>query len=1203
MKKFLSLVLALVMTMSLVTISAGAKDFTDADKVNYDEAIAVLSAVKVIDGYTDGSFKPQTQLNRGQAAKIICNLILGPTTAAELHATAAPFSDVPADNIFAGYITYCANKGIIGGYGDGTFRPTGSLTGYAFMKMLLGALGYDANIEGYNIPGSWSIQVAKQAIGIGLNKGLKDTFDGTKPVTREEACLYALNTLQADLVEYGSKTNITVGGSAVVIGDSEAKAQKWNNSITKIENIKKDGYIQFAEQYFPKLELEIGNGIYGRPANTWKLKKAEIGTFTSIEPTKVYTKGTDGDDVYKDLGKVVCDEKEYDWTAFVNGEEVAAKDVKVPAKVDKEYAYTGEGTVTEIYVDDDAQTVTVCEINYYLGQVSKVKKDDDGEYITVKVLSNGAKLDNKTFYVDGYAEDDYVVFTVDYNDDKDFVIGEVCEPETVTAEVTRVDEDKDTGATYLKANGEKYVYAEDEKDPAQQSHIVYDLDNVNVLAHPKLNEDYILYLDPNGYVLGFELADEEEVKYLYVLDSDEHLSTWEAKVLLADGTVAKVEVKDEIKKLDADKNGKNDKITWNEEGNYQHSVKKGTNIDHKIFSYTVSDKGVYTLTNIADQGYKKPVEIHNGKAYVSVGVNDYIVDKKTTFVDYDGEKAYTGYNEVPNVENAEIAYVLDGKVAEIVFILDGDIYDKDGTYFVLTKDTRESLKYDDEHYWEYSKAYVKGEKKNVIVAYDALVGGVEGVKLDAGKLYKATKTIDEQYIIELKHIAWEGNTVNAVGDDAFWLTTVKSKTVKYDTNDETEFVLVEETVDEEGKSTWTVSEGNINDLKAPKNDDKTTYTLTAQVLEKDDETAELVYIYLKAVDKKANVPGNVVVPEGEFAPATYNKTTREIELRYYGDEMTDAEIKKAIEDLVGEPVVRLNRFNDTAVLESGDIYNVNFTQIEQVALKVDGEIVAYADKSDNGKINVPGAKDPKYLLENKVGTRLLKGINISADADHNLYTAYQVTLASNVTAALNDKNKTQVFDNNYVAAGEKLVLTFPKACEGKDYTISVGGEVVKTIVKAVENQTVTVTVDGAVKVAEVKYMTAAEIEKEVATNYTAPEHPSGCRLAVKDKTVTLTIGADTDLSNVGDTGLLVLAGKLITEDGNEITVACPNGSMTLNQSNIVDHPKTALINLLGLQGNNPAAGASVKITVTVTNPASGEFVDYTVVLARTEAEA
>ena len=38
MKKFLSLVLALVMTMSLVTVSAGAKDFTDSSKIQYAEA-------------------------------------------------------------------------------------------------------------------------------------------------------------------------------------------------------------------------------------------------------------------------------------------------------------------------------------------------------------------------------------------------------------------------------------------------------------------------------------------------------------------------------------------------------------------------------------------------------------------------------------------------------------------------------------------------------------------------------------------------------------------------------------------------------------------------------------------------------------------------------------------------------------------------------------------------------------------------------------------------------------------------------------------------------------------------------------------------------------------------------------------------------------------------------------------------------------
>ena len=95
MKKFLSLVLALVMTMSLVTVSAGAKDFTDSSKIQYAEAVDVMSAAKVIDGYTDGTFNPTATLTRGAAAKIICNLILGPTTASALVADAAPYKDVP----------------------------------------------------------------------------------------------------------------------------------------------------------------------------------------------------------------------------------------------------------------------------------------------------------------------------------------------------------------------------------------------------------------------------------------------------------------------------------------------------------------------------------------------------------------------------------------------------------------------------------------------------------------------------------------------------------------------------------------------------------------------------------------------------------------------------------------------------------------------------------------------------------------------------------------------------------------------------------------------------------------------------------------------------------------------------------------------------------------------------------------------------
>ena len=284
MKKFLSLVLALVMTMSLVTVSAGAKDFTDSDKIQYPEAIDVMSAVKVIDGYADGSFNPSTTLTRGAAAKIICNLILGPTTAGALVADAAPYKDVPTNHTFAGYIAYCQKEGIISGYADGTFKPANTLTGYAFMKMLLGALGYDAKIEGYT-GANWSINVAKRALNIGLDDDLVGDFNGVKAVTREEACLYAFNMLKATMVEYDSTTNITVGGASVVIAGSKAKDM---TNTAKTETIKDDGKMQFAGKYFEDLKLDLltsdSTFVLATTASGTDIKAALDSTKMSLTP-------------------------------------------------------------------------------------------------------------------------------------------------------------------------------------------------------------------------------------------------------------------------------------------------------------------------------------------------------------------------------------------------------------------------------------------------------------------------------------------------------------------------------------------------------------------------------------------------------------------------------------------------------------------------------------------------------------------------------------------------------------------------------------------------------------------------------------------------------------------------------------------------------------------------------------------------------
>ena len=335
MKKFLSLVLALVMTMSLVTVSAGAKDFTDSSKIQYTEAVDVMSAVKVIDGYTDGSFNPSATLTRGAAAKIICNLILGPTTASALVADAAPYKDVPTNHTFAGYIAYCQKTGIISGYADGTFKPANSLTGYAFMKMLLGALGYKADQEGYT-GANWSIQVAKRALNIGLADDLVGDFNGVKAVTREEACLYAFNTLKATMVEYDKNSTVIVGNITI---KEQSDAKEMANTGKTDGNIDKDGKMQFAEKYFEDLKKFGATDDFSRPATQWKIKAEEVGKYTDT-PDLTYTKAVKASDIYKDLALGSTIDKK-DVTVYINGEE--AEDAAVvlkksnDAKIGKDY--------------------------------------------------------------------------------------------------------------------------------------------------------------------------------------------------------------------------------------------------------------------------------------------------------------------------------------------------------------------------------------------------------------------------------------------------------------------------------------------------------------------------------------------------------------------------------------------------------------------------------------------------------------------------------------------------------------------------------------------------------------------------------------------------------------------------------------------------------------------------------------------------
>ena len=218
LKKILALVLALVMSLSLVTI-ANAADFTDSDDISYEEAAEVMSAIGVIEGFENGSFDPDGTLTREQAAKLVTYMLLG-TNADRLGIEGSTFNDVLTTRWSAPAIEYCASLGLIDGAGDGNFYPAGQLTANAFAKILLTALGYDSQKEQMT-GSSWSVNVAALAIEVGLDNGIED-LSWNAVLSREEAAQMALNAICAPLVAYENDVTIVVGDTPVSFGSGDA---------------------------------------------------------------------------------------------------------------------------------------------------------------------------------------------------------------------------------------------------------------------------------------------------------------------------------------------------------------------------------------------------------------------------------------------------------------------------------------------------------------------------------------------------------------------------------------------------------------------------------------------------------------------------------------------------------------------------------------------------------------------------------------------------------------------------------------------------------------------------------------------------------------------------------------------------------------------------------------------------------------------
>ena len=208
LKKILAMVLALVMSLSLMA-TAGAAQFPDVDDSNpYKTAIDVLDELKVFQGFEDGTFKPTDTLNRAQAAVLVYRIATGDVENKYLdnytYMQQSKFADLDGYNWAKGYINYCQNAGIVVGTSATTFNPGAPVTGYQLMVMLLRTLGYGKAGE-FTDPKGWELQTAAIAEREGILKNVTGGDFGA-PAPRQMVAEILFRGLLHETMQYSPLT-------------------------------------------------------------------------------------------------------------------------------------------------------------------------------------------------------------------------------------------------------------------------------------------------------------------------------------------------------------------------------------------------------------------------------------------------------------------------------------------------------------------------------------------------------------------------------------------------------------------------------------------------------------------------------------------------------------------------------------------------------------------------------------------------------------------------------------------------------------------------------------------------------------------------------------------------------------------------------------------------------------------------------------
>lgn len=184
MKKLISVFISLLLVVNSVLPALAS--FPDVGSSNpHKTAIEYLQSHNILEGYSDGTFRPDFEVNRAELVKIV---VAGQGIDPSASTYKDCFSDVGTE-WFAPYICYAKEQGWIQGYQDGTFMPGQIVNRAEAAKIILNAIGIKLSIgatESYSdVPASIWYELYATTI---LHRNLLSltTFEGAQGMTRGE---------------------------------------------------------------------------------------------------------------------------------------------------------------------------------------------------------------------------------------------------------------------------------------------------------------------------------------------------------------------------------------------------------------------------------------------------------------------------------------------------------------------------------------------------------------------------------------------------------------------------------------------------------------------------------------------------------------------------------------------------------------------------------------------------------------------------------------------------------------------------------------------------------------------------------------------------------------------------------------------------------------------------------------------------------